>query len=80
LPLSSQATATTSRPHICAVAGLVPWADFGIRQTLRAPWPLRRLVAADGDEAGVLALRAGIRLHADRIEAGDRLELVAPAR
>jgi hypothetical protein len=36
---------------------------------------VRRLVAADRDQAGVLALRAGVRLHADGVEAGDRLEL-----
>jgi hypothetical protein len=38
---------------------------------------VRRLEAADRDQAGVLALRAGVRLHADGVEAGDRLELVS---
>ena len=37
----SQATATTFRPAMTALAGLVPWAEVGMRQTLR--WPSQRL-------------------------------------
>jgi hypothetical protein len=32
------------------------------------------VVAGDGDQAGVFALRAGVRLHADGVEAGDGLQ------
>ncbi len=39
LPSASQATTTMRRPIICAVAGFVPCADDGIRQTSRWPWP-----------------------------------------
>ena len=35
LPWLSQAVTTTSKPAICALAGLVPWADEGIRQIVR---------------------------------------------
>ena len=41
-----------------------------MRQTSRA-FAARREVAADGEEAGVLALRAGIGLQRHRGEAGD---------
>ena len=37
----SHCTTTTFRPAICAEAGLVPWAELGIRQTLR--WSSPRL-------------------------------------
>ena len=39
LPLASQATGTTLKPHIAALAGLVPCALVGIRQTLRCASP-----------------------------------------
>jgi hypothetical protein len=39
LPLSSQSTTTTFMLAIWAVAGLVPCADLGIRQTLRCSSP-----------------------------------------
>ena len=39
--LSSQATATTFMPAMTALAGLVPCAEAGMRQTLR--WPSPRL-------------------------------------
>ena len=32
---ATQATATTRKPAITAEAGLVPWADWGIKQILR---------------------------------------------
>jgi hypothetical protein len=35
LPFSSHLVTTTCRPAICALAGLVPWADEGIRQMVR---------------------------------------------
>ena len=39
LPSSSQATTCTVIPAITALAGLVPWAELGIRQTCRPPSP-----------------------------------------
>src|SRR5262249_29452527 len=39
LPSLSQPITTTSIPAICADAGLVPWADDGIRQTVRCGSP-----------------------------------------
>src|SRR4051812_33473680 len=39
LPLSSHAVTTTCMPAICALAGLVPCAEDGIRQTLRCVSP-----------------------------------------
>jgi hypothetical protein len=71
LPLSSQFTTTTSMPHIWAVAGLVPWADLGIRQILRLTPRRGRRGSADRHQAGVLALRARVGLHADGVKAGD---------
>ena len=39
LPPLSQLTTTTFIPAICADAGLVPWADDGIRQMVRCGSP-----------------------------------------
>ena len=39
LPFASVATTTTFKPHMLADAGLVPWADAGMRQMLRLPSP-----------------------------------------
>ena len=39
LPRASQATTTTSMPAMLAEAGLVPWAEAGIRHTLRCGSP-----------------------------------------
>ena len=39
LPASSQRTATTRKPAITALAGLVPWAETGIRHTSRCASP-----------------------------------------
>ena len=65
----SQATTTTCIPAICAEAGLVPCAELGIRQISRCP-SLRLSVVTNCQQARVFALRAGVRLHADRIIAG----------
>jgi hypothetical protein len=35
IAVASQTTGTTFMPAMTALAGLVPWADWGIRQTLR---------------------------------------------
>jgi hypothetical protein len=43
----------------------------GIRQTSRPPSPLASCQRADGHEAGILALAAGVGLQGHRIEAGD---------
>ena len=42
LPSASAPTTTTLIPHICAEAGLVPWAEEGIRQTVRCVSPRAR--------------------------------------
>ncbi len=39
LPWSSQAMATMRIWHMAAEAGLVPWAETGMRQMSRSPWP-----------------------------------------
>ena len=39
LPAASQPTTTTRIPAMTALAGLVPWAEEGIRQTSRALSP-----------------------------------------
>ncbi len=39
LPWASQATGTTLKPPIAALAGFVPWAEVGMRQTLRCSSP-----------------------------------------
>jgi hypothetical protein len=70
LPWSSHSTTTTFMPAMTALAGLVPWAELGIRQTSRWPSP-RRLVGADDQQPGVLALGAGVGLQRDGGEAGD---------
>ncbi len=41
LPWASQATATTRKPAITALAGFVPWAETGMRHTSR--WASPRL-------------------------------------
>ena len=41
-PSSAAFTTTTFMPAITAEAALVPWADDGIRQTLRPSSPLAR--------------------------------------
>ena len=71
LPLASQATATTRKPAVTALAGFVPWAETGIRHTSRLPVAAALVVAADGEQARVFALRAGVRLQGHRGEAGD---------
>ena len=38
-PQVSTTTATMRIPHMAALAGLVPWADTGMRQTSRSPSP-----------------------------------------
>ena len=77
LPASSQATTTTRMPAMTALAALVPCAELGIRQTSRWLVPARAVVAADGQQAGELALRAGVGLDAHRGVAGDLGEAVA---
>ena len=41
LPWASQATATTRKPAMTALAGFVPWAETGMRHTSR--WTSPRL-------------------------------------
>ena len=70
-PSSVQATTTTRMPAIAALAGLVPCAEEGIRQTLRWASPRERVIAADGEQPGIFALAAGVGLQRDGVEAGD---------
>ena len=53
-------------PAITALAALVPWALDGIRQTVRCVVAAAAVVGADGQQAGELALAAGVGLQADR--------------
>ena len=72
LPRSSQATMTTDMPASAALAGLVPCADCGISATVALR--CRRATAwyaLDHQQAGELALRAGVRLQRHGREAGD---------
>ena len=71
LPLASQATTTTFSPAMTALAGFVPWAECGIRQTFRCPSPALLVILADHQQPGELALRAGIRLKGDGGKSGD---------
>ncbi len=71
LPSSRQRTTTTLMPAIAALAGLVPCAEDGIRQTVRWPSPRDAVIGADGEQSGIFALAAGIGLQADGVEAGD---------
>ena len=77
LPRSSDATGTTLNPAITALAGLVPCADIGIRHTFRCASPRDSWYGADHQQAGQLALRAGIGLQRHRREAGDLGQLEA---
>ena len=70
-PSSAALTTTTRIPAITAEAALVPCAEDGIRQTSRASSPLAAVVAADRQQPGELALRAGVRLDRDPVVAGD---------
>ena len=80
LPSSSQATTTTRIPAMTAEAALVPWAEEGMRQTRRLGVAVGVVERADGQQAGQLALGAGVGLEAHGVVAGDldepRLELV----
>ena len=52
-------------------AALVPCAEDGIRQTSRCVVAAGAVVAADREQAGELALRAGVGLQRHRVVAGD---------
>ncbi len=64
-------TTTTRSPAMTALAAFVPWAEAGMRQTLRWSWPLARWILVDREQSGELALRAGVRLQRHRVVAGD---------
>ena len=67
------AATTTFRPgHHRARRVQVPWALKGIRRTFAAGVAAAAMIRVDGQEAGELALAAGVRLQADRVVAGDR--------
>ena len=74
LPSSSQATTTTCMPAICADAGLVPCADAGNEADVAMRLAAARVVRADHQQAGVLALRAGVGLQRHRVVAGRRAQ------
>ena len=71
LPLASVFVTTTVIPAITALAGFVPCADCGMRQTLRCLVAARVVIRADHEQAGVLALRARVGLQRHGGEAGD---------
>ena len=71
LPASSHATTTTRMPAMTADAALVPWADDGMRHTSRCASPRDGVVAADREQPGQLALRAGVGLQRHAVVAGD---------
>ena len=48
---------------MCALAGLVPCAEAGIRQTFAVRLAAHLVVLQDGQQARVLALAAGVRLQ-----------------
>ena len=68
-------TTTTRMPAITALAGLVPWADDGDQADVAVRLAAARVAGADRQQAGVLALRAGVGLQRHRGVAGD----LAPA-
>ena len=76
-----EATTTTRYPAITALAGLVPCAEAGMSTTSRWPSPRVAVPGADHQQAGQLALRAGVGLQRDGGKAGDlgqrRFELAA---
>ena len=63
---------------MAAVAGLVPWAESGIRIFL-ARVALRLEIGADQQDAGELAVGSGRGLQGDGVHAGDFDELIAAA-
>ena len=71
VPSSAALTTTTRMPAITADAALVPCAEDGIRQTSRCRVAVRPVVAADRQQPGELALRAGVGLDRDPVVAGD---------
>ena len=71
LPFSSQATTTTSMPAMTALAGLVPWAETGNQADVAVVVAACVVIGADGEQAGIFALRAGIGLQRDGGKAGD---------
>jgi hypothetical protein len=58
-------------PTICADAGLVPCAERRDQADVRWPSPRAAMIGADREQAGVFALRAGVRLQRNRVVAGD---------
>ena len=58
-------------PAITALAGLVPWADWGMRQMSRWLVAAGAVVGPDHQQARVLALGPGVGLQRHRGEAGD---------
>ena len=50
-------------PAMTALAGLVPWAEVGIRQMLRCGVAAGAVVGADDEQTGVFALGAGVGLQ-----------------
>ena len=75
-PAASLLTATTCMPAITALAGLVPWADWGMRQVVRWAVAAGAVVGPDDQQARVFALGARVGLQRHRREAGDLRQLV----
>ena len=74
LPSSSLFTTTTSKPAITALAGLVPCAEAGMRQTSAVAVAAALVPLPDDQQARVLALAAGVGLERHGGEAGDLRE------
>ena len=71
LPSSSVFTTTTFIPAITALAGFVPCADCGMRQTSRSLSPRDSWYGVNHEQPRVLALRSRVRLERHRREPGD---------
>ena len=70
LPSRSQPTTTTRSPAIAALAGLVPCARGRDQADIAMRLAARLVTGADRQQAGIFALRSGIRLQRHRGKAG----------
>ena len=71
LPLSSQATATTLKPAIDRAGGIGAVGGGRDEADVAMAFAARFVIGADGEQAGVFALRAGVGLQGDGGKAGD---------
>ena len=64
-PRESEGTGTTSKPLMAEVAGLVPWAESGIRIFVRFVSSTRAVICPDDTDANKFTLGTGGRFKAD---------------